>query len=508
MLFYRDVLLNAIGLQRRAKINFSGDGVTVVDNPTTQSTDVIIGTPPVPVTSPTEISNLYSWIDADGYSAGTITPLYGAASPTQAVSGKRPVKALDALFNNRNTLTFDGVDDDMSVAAFMPPPPYTIFSTFRVPSGGANNYLFGGYFSVGGYHFVTSDNTSDKLSLETHGLMSAAAQLATPHAWGASHDGTNMRVWRAGKWINTFQPSSNPSGTNTAFHIASGGAGGYANLVLGNLMVYNRALNDLEMLKLWAYCQDRYALANAWPTQDVWLCIGDSEMVGANDPATGLPVGYPPTDGSLLMIKDDLLLAQLTEPCNGAGLYPPSGTGPAGLFGWYASQAHGGRKTVVINAGVGGTRTDQWLYSTSPTSNYQKALARIRTALAIPGAQFRGILWYIGANDAAYSATPDWGGNSTLTMTAMKADIGPAANGKPVIFTRLPATVPTDVAYPGWAYVRAAQNNWAIANEQILAQAPEGPWREAYNLHLAPAANIVLARDVWLPLWQSHGSYA
>ena len=39
---YRDILLNAIALTRRAKLNFIGLGVTVADNPATLSTDVTI----------------------------------------------------------------------------------------------------------------------------------------------------------------------------------------------------------------------------------------------------------------------------------------------------------------------------------------------------------------------------------------------------------------------------------------------------------------------------------
>jgi hypothetical protein len=39
---YRDILLNAVGLQRRTKLNFTGAGVSVADNPSTQSTDVTI----------------------------------------------------------------------------------------------------------------------------------------------------------------------------------------------------------------------------------------------------------------------------------------------------------------------------------------------------------------------------------------------------------------------------------------------------------------------------------
>jgi len=39
---YRDILLNAIALTRRTKLNFTGLGVTVADNPATLSTDVTI----------------------------------------------------------------------------------------------------------------------------------------------------------------------------------------------------------------------------------------------------------------------------------------------------------------------------------------------------------------------------------------------------------------------------------------------------------------------------------
>jgi hypothetical protein len=42
MLAYRDIFLNAVGLTRRTKLNFTGGGVRASDNSNTQSTDITI----------------------------------------------------------------------------------------------------------------------------------------------------------------------------------------------------------------------------------------------------------------------------------------------------------------------------------------------------------------------------------------------------------------------------------------------------------------------------------
>lgn len=223
------------------------------------------------------------------------------------------------------------------------------------------------------------------------------------------------------------------------------------------------------------------------PTIEVWVAWGDSEMAGAADPATLASVapGYPPASG-LSMLRSGELWSPLSEPC-ADGAWPPVGVGPAGLFGWLRAQQRGG-PVAIINLGVGGTRTDEWLPS---QALYRAQLPRAQAAVTRPGSYLGGFLQYIGANDAAAGMT-DWTQNSSSTLAALYATLGVA----PLLYAVLPPTVPTDVPYPTWAEIRAQQANWA-APLRVPASVPEGHWREPYKLHLDAQGNLLLAQ-AWL----------
>lgn len=217
---------------------------------------------------------------------------------------------------------------------------------------------------------------------------------------------------------------------------------------------------------------------------------GDSEAAGANDPA-GLAAavpGYPPATG-LYMLRSNEQWQSLVEPC-ADGAWPPTGVGPGGLFGELRRQQQG-HDVAVINCGVGGTRTDQWLPSSDPTSLYQRCLRRAQAAVTRPGSYLGSFVIYIGANDAAAGMT-SWAANVQATQAALQQELGVA----PVFNVVLPFTVPTEpgVPYPTWEATRVAQLNWAAEAGRFAVQAPEGPWREVFKLHLSIAGNYDLAQ--------------
>lgn len=195
-----------------------------------------------------------------------------------------------------------------------------------------------------------------------------------------------------------------------------------------------------------------------------------------------VPPGYPSTD--LYMLRTDEQWRNLQEPCADTGT-PSAGVGPAGLFGWLRSKKIG-KPVAVINCGVGNTRTDQWL----PGSIlYQTALARAQAAITRPGSYLGGYIVYIGANDAAAGRT-SWADNTQAMLEDLQKQLGVGR----VLVVVLPTTVPTDAAYPTWAASRTAQLSWASAPRRSAVQAPEGPWREDFKLHLTTAGNLELAQ--------------
>jgi hypothetical protein len=87
------------------------------------------------------------------------------------------------------------------------------------------------------------------------------------------------------------------------------------------------------------------------------------------------------------------------------------------------------------------------------------------------------------------SSSSSWAANTRATLASLRAALGEG----PCIVTRCCATVPTDLEYPGWEAVRADQLSVAADPDNVGVQAPDGPWREAYKLHLDGPANLALA---------------
>lgn len=221
--------------------------------------------------------------------------------------------------------------------------------------------------------------------------------------------------------------------------------------------------------------------------REVWVALGDSEMAGKANPST-LPIGYPPSDGTLWMLRSNSTWQQLSEPC-ADGAYPPVGYAGAGLAGWKRQQARGG-EVAVVNCAVGSTKSNEWMPG---TAGYANIVQRARAAVAHPGCYLGGYILFDGANDAV-DASPPYQSNWETTFQALDRDVGA---GKKII-TRLCPTVPTDMAYPSWSSVRSQQDALAAAApDRTIVQAPDGPWIEAYKLHLDGDGNQALA-DIYL----------
>lgn len=213
--------------------------------------------------------------------------------------------------------------------------------------------------------------------------------------------------------------------------------------------------------------------------------LGDSEMDGRGL-LEDAPVGYPPTDGSLLMVKDPAAGAvPLQEPLSHAW----QRMGPLGLFGWKRLAAVDSETSVcVVNGGVGGSKSSEYLPG---SGHFNNLVAKARAALNVNGASLAGIVLFNGLNDATVSPAPDWEANSAATIAALKQELGDA----PVFVVRYPATVPLGGGpYPSHAELRDVIGSASFADEVI--DAPEGPFVEAEKVHLATSANEVVAESV------------
>jgi hypothetical protein len=284
---------------------------------------------------------------------------------------------------------------------------------------------------------------------------------------------------------------------------------------VAEVVIFNRVLSSDERTQMRDYFHGRYGFVNAVSQVDGDFGWGDSEMLGRGAPAdlaTELP-GYAAAIGTdtNLWCEQSILPSTASlqnhtiiyEPTKG-GVYTAPGTngvGPLGIIG-YLRKLVTGRKTIVVNTGVGGALTSAWV---SGQPNYTAAVTQFDAAAAQPGFVLRSYQIFIGLNDA--DLPDDGAGGATITanclaniqstMTSLIARYGV----KPIYLHRYPPTVPTGSTYFAHAQVRAGLltlHGTTISGATVtVVDAPDGPWVEAVQkVHLNTAANVVLAQSV------------
>lgn len=287
--------------------------------------------------------------------------------------------------------------------------------------------------------------------------------------------------------------SSNPAYTLTLGAIATGASSAVCDFAA--VAIWNRVLSADERALMIEWVARRFAPAIRAPVEwesEVWVCLGDSEMAGRGEYA-GYPAQYPPANSHDVLMVHGTIPGFVEGALGNVPISEPTGVGAltkvgaAGFWAWKRQQRAGGRIRIV-NAGRGSATSTLWLKANG-SQYYENAVLRAKAALRQPRATLGGFVLWDGANDAL-SASPPWQTNWTATLANLRTDLGaPAA---PIYLIRYPATVPTDQAYPSWTTLRATIGAAPFASG--IADAPEGPWVEAYKLHLDTAANWIAAQ--------------
>lgn len=219
----------------------------------------------------------------------------------------------------------------------------------------------------------------------------------------------------------------------------------------------------------------------------VVFAIGESGMHGRGDPAevADLLPDYPPADG-VSLIRLDLTVEPLAEP---TGDNSP-GVGPAGFF---AAMLHDecSVDVVLANVGLSGRRSDEWLPG---TPLHDRALSRLRGAMALTGAELWAVIHFDGLNDAAYGP-PSWDEHWTETEAAIREEAG--APDAPWIYAH---AVGAPTQYEHMPAVLEQQEAWQ-SEHRIMVELPEGPWKD--GSHLATAGSLELARR-YFAAWLEH----
>lgn len=213
--------------------------------------------------APSNFATLRDWWVADNYSSGTgnltsIGP--GAHTLAQGNAAKRPVRnASSAAFGNRVTMTFDGVDDDLTVVAQCASArPYT-FGIVVSCTSTTDAYVIGTNYTAS-YQFFRMNTTLDRVLTDPTGELYSAADVATPHLWlfSLTSDGTdNLTVYRDGVSLGVRTMAAG-TGVPTQFYLGSAG-GGNAAMEVGEAFTIDEAVSAGQAAALWRYYKARYA---------------------------------------------------------------------------------------------------------------------------------------------------------------------------------------------------------------------------------------------------------
>lgn len=205
------------------------------------------------VLSPSDFGALLrTWQTAADYNAatGSWPAKAGAVAPTltQATAGKRPSKANNALFSNKPTLNFDGVDDELGASGVF---VINVVGAARTTGflgrwpGGAASYLVGQYAT--GYNFYRWDGPTDQMYADPNfgGGGFLGAGIAGVHLWLWSEAAGSCTLLKDGAPLFT-RTHNTPTGAAGAFAIGSAGGGGFSAAECGEFFTLDKAVSTSE----------------------------------------------------------------------------------------------------------------------------------------------------------------------------------------------------------------------------------------------------------------------
>jgi hypothetical protein len=221
---------------------------------------------------------------------------------------------------------------------------------------------------------------------------------------------------------------------------------------------------------------------------EIWLVVGESYARGAATDRIN-PSGFP--NGPLWEVTATPLFAKLAEPTaiNSGGTTSPS---PGAVFVWRRYQTTG-KPQILVNAGRGGTRTDEWLPASSAW--YDLAVSSANWAIANSRASLAGIIGMWGVNNAI-DVLGDFPNDVDDIIAGLRAEVTGAAS-VPFVFTRIQ---PWAVAMGAWAVeanwdaVRAAQAAYTNT-DTYMADIPTGTMTSD-GLHPQSVLNAAIAENI------------
>ncbi len=187
----------------------------------------------------------------------------------QVTAGKRPV-FVEGELNGRPVLRFDGADDSLSVpeTGDLKPSNMTVFVVGRHTDGGTayRTYVRAGSALSQGYALMKRNAASTAgFNINTHTSTYAAGTLPanTYGIMAGRYDGSKLDFFINGVLGGTYATSAAVGYGTSPVYIGSTGTANYLQGDIAEVMVFNRALSDIERKEVETYLHARYAVGSA-----------------------------------------------------------------------------------------------------------------------------------------------------------------------------------------------------------------------------------------------------
>jgi hypothetical protein len=234
---------------------------------------------PVPFT-PKSVNGLTAWWDASQetiYTSGSAVSGMTDFGPSgyhaqQSTSGNEPTYITNALSGigsgSRPAFSFDGTNDHMDVTPLAPSGVnnYTVFLVFNSPSHSTNSILGVNGTNNRFFEITTSGSSTLRLSGGGHTLnMGSGYQTNVTHIFTETRQNpnSNRTIYMDGNPTAQASGTSNPQATTfnlSNLFVDGDGTGRNFSGLVGELILYNRALDATELSGVHTYLREKYGV--------------------------------------------------------------------------------------------------------------------------------------------------------------------------------------------------------------------------------------------------------
>lgn len=250
------------------------------------------------ITDPSEISGLVQWCEADSvvYSNGLFVSQvndksgnnHALVQPTLTKQGQQ----VQNVINGRPVICFDGVDDNMFVSYTLG-QPYTRIIAYRLTTWTANRFIASGRIFNDSLQLITTVPQTRMQSVSGSTIGNINSDIGQLIVATQIFDSANslLKRNRDAEFLGSVS-INNPNGVTVGSRETGAN---FSNVDFAGLLVYNRALNDAEILNCIKYFENQYGIRYA---TNKFVSKYKAPSTWANDPVPLGPVAWTSVDKS------------------------------------------------------------------------------------------------------------------------------------------------------------------------------------------------------------------